>query len=106
MENAEQTLAMEVDLSHLTKDERVAMGERVSEMVESQGFRDFCQVIKLHSEGILAQVKLTRPKTNASEYADVIGHLRGLDELGPIARGIVEDGKLAAAEKAREEEGQ
>lgn len=97
---------MPVDMSHLTPTERVAVGERVGELVESQGFRDLCEVIKLHGEGILASIQYAKPKAEASEYADVIGHLRGLGELAPIARGIIEDGKLAGAEQRAEEEGQ
>lgn len=95
-----------MDLSHLTLTERVDLGERVKAIVDTQGFRDLCQVIELHGEGLLRHVVYAKPRADASEYADAIGHLRGLGELAPIARGIVEDGKLAGAELRAEQEGQ
>ena len=82
-----------------------ALAERYKVLVpEHPGFGDLCGVLKIHRDGLVAVLMHRKPDSEAASYADMVGHLRGLDEIVPLARGIVENGKNAAAELRGAEE--
>lgn len=96
---------MPVDLTGWSLRRQVEAAENLERLLEHPGFKDLCEVLALHGEGVLAQIIFRKPDYEAASYADSIGHLRGLREIEPIARGVAENGKEAAAELRAKEEG-
>lgn len=95
---------MPVDLDGIPLTRQVEIGERVKALIEHPGFDDLCEVLKVHRDGLVAMLIHRKPDPEAASYADIVGHLRGLDEIVPLALGIVENGKNAAAELRGAEE--
>lgn len=82
--------------------EQVVVGEQVEELLSHPGFQALVHALHIHKEGLLLQRTLRKADPDASAYADVMGHIRGLDEVVPIARGLAQNGK-DVAERRREE---
>lgn len=101
---ATPNLFMPVDLAGQPLKRQVEMGENLEALLEHPGFADLCEVLKTHREGLVAARIYRKPDPDGASYADLIGHLRGLSEIEPIARGVVENGKAAAAEQRRDEQ--
>ena len=76
--------------------EQVEAGEKVAELLEHPGFKVLADVIETHRQAVLSWRVLHKPDADAASYADAIGHLRGLDEFVPLARGVVQNGEFAA----------
>lgn len=97
---------MQVDLGDTPLSTQVEMGERVDGLVESEAFRDLCEVVRTHRDGLVELLlHNVKPGADAAAYADVVGHLRGLSEFELLARGVIENGKDAAAQMRAAEEG-
>lgn len=82
--------------------EQVVIGEQVEEMLNHPGFQALAHALHIHKESVLRARTFRKADPDAAAYADVMGHIRGLDEVVPIARGLVQNGK-EVAERRREE---
>lgn len=94
---------MEAALPGASLSEQVVAGEQVQELLDHPGFGVLAHIVHIHREGLRDRVVYRKPDWNSANYADAIGHLRGLGEFVPLAKGIVENGK-AAAQAVRENE--
>ena len=89
---------------HLARDEdwtpaRAANAkEHVERLLESPGWEAVVDALRSYELDLTADLLRTDPSENGSEYAQKIGHLNGLREIGPIVRGIVVYGEQAEKE--------
>lgn len=84
--------------------EQIAIGEQVEEMLNHPGFQALAHALHIHKESLLRQRTLRKADSDASAYADVMGHIRGLDEVVPLARGLVQNGNEVAERRHAEGE--
>jgi hypothetical protein len=82
--------------------DHVRIGEQVEEILDHPGFQALVHALHIHSESTLRHRMLRKADSDAAIYADVMGHLRGLSEVVPIARGLVQNGKEVAERRHRE----
>lgn len=83
--------------SHLTWEPReaVAAKEAVREIEDHPGLRAILEAIDQRKLDLTSQLLTKPPSEQGAEYADVIGKLKGLDELPLIIAGIIENGRKA-----------
>lgn len=83
--------------------EQIVTGEQVEELLEHPGFQALAHALHVHGEAILMQRMFRKADSEAAPYADAVGHMRGLKEVVPMARGLVQNGK-EAGQRLREQE--
>jgi hypothetical protein len=86
-----------------TATQHIRNGEVVADLLNHPGFEVLSAVLRIHGEGIRDRVIFRKPDPNPAAYADAVGHMRGLAEVEPLARGIVQNGKDVEA-RVKEEE--
>jgi hypothetical protein len=87
-----------------TRSEQVVTGEQVEEILNHPGFQALAHALHVHGESLLNQRLFRKADAEGAPYADVMGHIRGLREVVPIARGLVQNGKDAGQALRLEEE--
>lgn len=87
-----------------TRQEQVGVGEQVEEMLKHPGFQALAHALHLHGEGLFHQRMFRKADADAASYADTVGHIRGLKEVVPIAKGLIQNGQEAAQALREEEE--
>jgi hypothetical protein len=94
---------MPVALPGSTRQEQANVGEQIEEMLNSPGFQALAHALHLLGEERLNSRLFRKTDPDGAAYADTMGHIRGLKEVVPIAKGLVQNGK-DAAQALREEE--
>jgi hypothetical protein len=87
-----------------TDEEQVRVGEEVEELLKHPGFQALAHALHIHKESVLRSRIYRGADPNPAAYADVMGHARGLDEVVPLARGIVQNGQEVAERRRAEGE--
>lgn len=84
--------------------ERVAVGERVSDLMEHPGWADLRRVIRAYQEEKSTELMMLTPSQDGAIYADLIGSMKGVAMVEPIAAGLIHDGVDAAEEQRLKED--
>lgn len=82
--------------------EQVKVGQQVEEILQHPGFQALVHALHIQKESILRQRVYRQPSDNPAAYADVTGQIRGIDEVVPLARGLVQNGNEVAERRRRE----
>jgi hypothetical protein len=86
--------------------ERAEAGRQMAALIASPGFKVLKEAIRAH-QGQLTAMLMARPAaSDGAVYADVVGQLKGIAAIEPIARGVVQEGEAAEAEIRSAEEGE
>lgn len=89
-----------------SRSEQVAVGEQVEELLSHPGFQALVHALHINGESLMNARLFRKADPDAAVYADMVGHLRGLREVVPLAKGLVQNGKEAEQElRATEERG-
>jgi hypothetical protein len=84
--------------------ERLAAGERVSELMEHPGWADLRRGLRAFQEAKALELMNQQPSQDGSVYADLVGEMRGASMIEQIAAGLIEVGQHAAEELRSEED--
>lgn len=87
-----------------TRQEQVNVGEQVEQILEHPGFKALLEVLQIQEESETRMRLYRKADADAAVYADHIGYIRGLREVLPLAKGLIQNGK-EAGQAIRQKEG-